>query len=64
MERGLVMVGYSIIIGLLAYVVMIYGLKQSPMTAENRSCLLGASALSYMVVFGHKAPTMNALKQL
>lgn len=64
MERGLVMVVHSIIIGLLAYGVMLYGLKQKPMMAENRSVLLGAVVLAYMVVFGHKAPTMSALKRV
>ena len=64
MERGLVMVVHSIIIGLIAYAVMIYLLKQRPMMAENRSVLLGAVVLAYMVVFGHKAPTMSALKRV
>jgi hypothetical protein len=64
MERGLVMVVHSIIIALLAYGIMIYGLRQNSIRAENRSILLGASALVYMVVFGHKAPTLVALRRL
>jgi len=64
MERGLLMAVHSSIIALLAYGIMIYGLNQNASRAENRSCLLGAVALAYMVVFGHKAPTMSALKQL
>ena len=64
MERGLVHVGHSALIGVVAYVIMLYGLKQSPSVAESRSVLLGATALSYMIVFGHKAPTMNAFNSL
>ena len=64
MERGLVMVVHGAVVALVAYAVMIYGLKQSPGMAENRSVLLGALAVVYMVVFGHQAPTMVALKNL
>lgn len=64
MERGLVMVVHGAVVALVAYAVMIYGLKQSPGMAENRSVLLGALAVAYMVVFGHQAPTMVALKNL
>ena len=64
MERGLVMVVHSVIIGLVAYGLMIYALKQGATMAENRSVLLGALALAYMVVFGHKAPTMSALNNI
>ena len=64
MERGLVMVVHGIVIALVAYVLMVYALKQSPTMAENRSVLLGTLAVAYMVVFGHTAPTMTALKRL
>ena len=64
MERGLIMVVHGVIIGLVAYAVMIYGLKQGPMLAENRSVLVGALAVAYMVVFGHQPPTISALKSL
>jgi ABC-type phosphate transport system permease subunit len=64
MERGLIMVVHGIIIGLVSYAVMIYGLKQGPMLAENRSVLVGALAVAYMVVFGHQPPTISALKSL
>ena len=64
MERGLVMVVHGIAISLVAYAIMIYVLKQRPGMAENRSVLLGALAVAYMVVFGHQAPTMMALKHL
>tara|TARA_B100000035_G_C20808191_1_gene468680 strand:+ start:408 stop:602 length:195 start_codon:yes stop_codon:yes gene_type:complete len=64
MERGLVMVVHGIILALVSYVVMVYGLKQRPMMAENRSVLLGCVAVVYMVIFGHEAPTMAALNRL
>ena len=64
MERGLVMVVHAVIIGLVAYGLMTYALNQGATMAENRSVLLGALALAYMVVFGHKAPTMSALNNL
>ena len=64
MEHGLVMAVHGIILALVAYVVMVYGLKQSSGMAENRSVLLGALAVAYMIVFGHQLPTMIALKHL
>ena len=56
MERGLMMLLHSVIIGVLLYLVMIYSLKQSQVIAENRSVLIGAVILIYMVVFGHGLP--------
>ena len=56
MERGLVMGLHSVIIGLLLYVFMIYVLGQKPALAEDRSILLAAMILIYMVLFGHKLP--------
>lgn len=50
------MVVHSAIIGLLLYIVMIFGLSQPPMVAENRSVLIAAVVLIYMVVFGHGLP--------
>ena len=64
MERGLTHVTHSVGIGVVAYLLMLYVLKQSPTTAENRSILVGAIALAYMVVFGHGAPTMSAFNRL
>lgn len=39
-----------------AYVVMLYGLKQSPSVAETRSLALGSVAFAYMLLFGHQLP--------
>ena len=47
---------HSITIAWVLYVIMIYGLNQRPIVAENRSILLGAVILIYMIVFGHGLP--------
>jgi hypothetical protein len=56
MERGLIMLLHSLLIGVILYLGMVYGLHQSPMVAENRSVVIGAVVLIYMVVFGHGLP--------
>ena len=56
MERGIMMLLHSIIIGVIAYCMMIL-LKERAIVAENRSVLLGAIVLIYMVLFGHGLPT-------
>lgn len=50
------MVLHSVIIGFILYVVMIFGLGQQQAVAENRSILIAAVVLIYMVVFGHGLP--------
>ncbi len=57
MESGLTMVLHSVIIGILLYLIMIYLLKQNQMVAENRSIVIAAIVLIYMIVFGHGMPT-------
>lgn len=57
MERGLVMVLHALVIGIVLYLVMVFGLHQSRPVAENRSVVLAACLLIYMVVFGHGLPT-------
>ena len=56
MESGLTMLVHSVIIGLVLYVIMVYVLKQRRIVAENRSIVLAAIALIYMVAFGHGMP--------
>ena len=56
MERGLMMVFHSVIIGIVLYLLMFYGLKQSQRMAENRSILVAAIVLIYMILFGHGLP--------
>lgn len=48
---------HSAIIGIVLYIIMVYILKQRPVVAENRSVLLAAVVLIYMIVFGHGMPT-------
>jgi len=55
-ERGSTMLLHSVIIGVIAYGVMML-LKQPVKIAENRSILLAAIVLIYMIVFGHGLPT-------
>ena len=56
MERGLMMVVHSAMIGVVLYLLMVHALKQKPAVAEDRSVLLGALVLAYMVAFGHGMP--------
>jgi hypothetical protein len=51
------MLMHSVIIGILLYVFMIFALRQRPAVAENRSILLAAFILIYMILFGHGLPT-------
>ena len=56
MESGLTMLVHSVIIGVILYVIMVYVLKQRRFVAENRSIVLAAIVLIYMVMFGHGMP--------
>ena len=56
MENGLMMLMHSVIVGILLYIFMIYILGQRPVMAENRSILLAALILIYMILFGHDLP--------
>jgi hypothetical protein len=55
-ERGLTMVVHSVVIGVALYAIMTLLLKQSSAVAENRSILVAACVLIYMIVFGHGLP--------
>ncbi len=57
MERGILMVAHSLVIGLFSYAVIAYLLGQAKSVAEDRSVLIGGVALVYMVLFGHGLPT-------
>ena len=57
MESGLMMVVHSFLIGGLLYLVMVFLLGQKQIVAENRSILLAALLLIYMILFGHGLPT-------
>ena len=57
MEGGLMMVLHSLIIGIVLYFAMVFGLGQQPKVAENRSILIASFVLIYMILFGHGLPT-------
>jgi uncharacterized membrane-anchored protein len=62
MERGLIMLLHSVITGMVLYLLMIFLFTQKPDVAENRSILISALVLIYMILFGHGLPTkMNAI---
>ena len=50
------MVVHSLLIGGLLYLFMVFALGQKPMVAENRSILIAAVILIYMILFGHGLP--------
>lgn len=56
MESGLTMLLHSTIIGIVLYAGMVYGLGQRQQVAENRSIVIAAFVLIYMIVFGHGLP--------
>jgi len=55
---------HSVIIGSVLYLLMVYGLKQNSDVAENRSLLIGSIVLCYMLVFGHRLPSMVNINSL
>ena len=57
MERGLMMLLHSLIIGVVLYMLMVFVFKQNQQMAENRSILIAAVLLIYMILFGHGLPT-------
>ena len=57
MEPGRIMLLHSVIIGFLLYLFMLFILGQTQTVAENRSILLAALILVYMILFGHRLPT-------
>ena len=56
MDRGLMMLLHSLLMGLLLYIIMVFLLGQRPSVAEDRSVLIGAMILIYMLLFGHGWP--------
>jgi hypothetical protein len=57
MEDGRMMLMHSVIIGIVLYLIMFFVLGQKPVVAENRSILLAALVLVYMIMFGHGMPS-------
>lgn len=56
MENGRMMVLHSLVIGIVLYIFMRFILGQKQIIAENRSILLAALILVYMILFGHGLP--------
>ena len=56
MENGRMMLLHSLIIGVLLYLFMVFILGQRQHVAENRSILLAALIVVYMILFGHGLP--------
>ena len=56
MESGMMMLVHSVIIGIILYIFMIFVLRQRQVVAENRSILISAFVLIYMISFGHGLP--------
>ena len=56
MERGLMMLLHSCIIGLILYILTVFVFKQKETVAENRSILITSVILIYMILFGHGIP--------
>ena len=50
------MVVHSLLIGVLLYLFMVFALGQKAVVAENRSILIAAFILIYMILFGHGLP--------
>ena len=48
---------HAFLITIVLYLIMIFGLRQSSTKALNRSLLIGAISLIYMILFGHSLPT-------
>lgn len=57
MESGRTMFLHSLLIGIVLYFIMTLILGQKQSIAENRSILLAAVSLAYMILFGHGLPT-------
>ena len=55
-ERGLIMALHSALIALVIYTAMRF-MNVDPLVAEDRSLVIFAILLFYMIVFGHNMPT-------
>ena len=56
-ERGLIMVLHSVVIGVVLYLLLVFVFNQNTKMAEYRSILVAAVVLIYMILFGHGLPT-------
>jgi len=56
METPFMMLIHALLIAVILYLVMIYGLHQADAIAQARSMMIGAVVLIYMLLFGHSFP--------
>lgn len=56
METPLMMLVHALLIAVILYLVMVYGLRQADAVAQARSMMIGAVVLIYMLLFGHDLP--------
>jgi putative effector of murein hydrolase len=56
MDSGIMMFVHAFIITIILYIIMKYIFKQSNPVAQDRSILIGAIVLIYMILFGHGLP--------
>ena len=57
MDTALSHLFHSVVITVILYIIMKFFLKQTETMSLNRSILIGAIALIYMILFGHGLPT-------
>ena len=57
MDTALSHLFHSLVITVILYIIMKFFLKQSESMSLNRSIVIGALALIYMILFGHGMPT-------
>lgn len=55
-ERGLIMLAHSAMIGIAIFLMMKFVLNQPQAIAEDRSLVITAFVLIYMILFGHGLP--------
>jgi len=55
-ERGLMMLAHSAMIGIAIFLMMRFVLNQPEAVAEDRSLVIAAFVLIYMILFGHGLP--------
>ncbi len=55
-ERGLMMLAHSAMIGIAIFLMMRFALNQPEAVAEDRSLVIAAFVIIYMILLGHGLP--------
>lgn len=63
-ESGLTMVLHAVVIGIIAFIALVYGLKHPKDKSIDKSILVASVVLAYMIVFGHSLPSKNINQNL